>query len=137
MRILILFVFLALFSCKKETAQTEVMPIDIHNSQISLDVAGTYIGLIPCADCEGISVIIILNCDKTFELNYRYIGKSDEYFSCSGEYAWNESGNSIILNCDNFPNFYFVGENHLIMLDMDGNRISSELANKYILTKTE
>jgi NlpE N-terminal domain len=35
----------------------------------------------------------------------------------------------------NKPNEYFVGENKLIQLDIDGNKITGSLADKYILKK--
>jgi uncharacterized lipoprotein NlpE involved in copper resistance len=124
-----------MFACKKEESLPEI--IDIHNSQTSLDWAGTYVGIVPCADCEGISVRIELLFDKTYELFFRYVGKSDEYYKCSGNFNWNESGNSIILDCESFANKFFVGENRLIMLDTDGNEISGKFAENYVLNKKE
>lgn len=135
---IILFLFLALFSCKKENIESkEYKAVDMHNSQISLDLTGTYTGFVPCADCEGISVRIVLNCDQTYELFYRYVGKSDEYYECSGDFNWNNDGNSIILDCETFAKNYFVGENYLVQYDINGNRISGELEDKYRLTKIE
>ena len=36
-----------------------------HNSQNSLDWAGVYQGILPCADCEGFDTVITLNWDET------------------------------------------------------------------------
>ena len=38
-----------------------------HNAQSSLDWAGEYKGLTPCADCSGIKTKLILKSDHTYE----------------------------------------------------------------------
>jgi len=56
----------------------------------------------------------------------------------TGTYSWDGAGNAIILEgIGNAPNLYFVGENMLIQLDMEGNRISGDLAERYNLRKFE
>lgn len=111
---------------------------DMHTSQIALDFWGIYKGVVPCADCEGIETIIELKADETFEVQTVYLGKSDEVFTYSGHYHWNDDGRSIHLHgIENGPSNYFVGENHLIQLDMEGNRITGDLAEKYLLQKID
>lgn len=111
---------------------------DMHTSQIALDFWGTYKGIVPCADCEGIETTIQLKADETFEVQTVYLGKSDEVFSYSGHYHWNDDGRSIHLHgIENGPSNYFVGENHLVQFDMEGNRITGELAEKYVLKKSD
>lgn len=111
---------------------------DMHTSQIALDFVGIYKGTVPCADCEGIETIIELKVDETFEIQFVYLGKSEEVFSYSGHYHWNDDGRSIHLHGNqNGPSYYFVGENQLIQLDMEGSRIAGDLAEKYVLKKTK
>jgi len=111
---------------------------DMHTSLIALDFWGTYKGIVPCADCEGIETTIQLKADETFEVQTVYLGKSDEVFTYSGHYHWNDDGRSIHLHgIENGPSYYFVGENQLIQLDMEGNRIAGELAEKYLLQKID
>lgn len=111
---------------------------DMHTSQIALDFVGVYKGIVPCADCEGIETTIELKADETFEVKTVYLGKSDEVFSVSGHYHWNDDGRSIHLHgVENGPPYYFVGENQLIQLDREGNRITGELAEKYVLKKVQ
>ena len=38
--------------------------MDMHNAENSLDIAGVYKGVLPCADCEGIETTIVLKDDK-------------------------------------------------------------------------
>ncbi|HOD11102.1 MAG TPA: copper resistance protein NlpE N-terminal domain-containing protein, partial [Flavobacterium sp.] len=70
-------VFLSLISCQKQAEKdgksddtTTVVNdsasstvSDEHNSQNSLDYLGMYKGVLPCADCNGISTNIILSKD--------------------------------------------------------------------------
>ena len=106
-----------------------------HNLRNSLDWAGVYTGILPCADCDGIKVELILNNDETYEISYLYLGKSEEAFVFSGTFSWNETGNKIFLPRDGFPTFFQVGKGVLFQLDRFGNRITGELEDMYILTK--
>jgi heat shock protein HslJ len=102
----------------------------------SLDWDGTYKGVVPCASCEGIKTTLTLNEDLSFVLLTQYLGKSEEVFEVKGTFKWNEAGNTIMLDgVKDAPNQFFVGENTLIQLDMSGNRITGDLAEKYMLSK--
>lgn len=109
---------------------------DSHNSQNSLDYWGVYKGILPCADCEGIELSIELTSDFSYVKKATYLGKGDNnVIETSGTYSWNERGNTITLVGEDAPNQYFVGENVLFHLDLDGNRITGDLAEKYKLNK--
>ena len=143
----LLSVSLFFFSCKKEIKTVEVkadtdtittgvdaIAIDMHNSQNALDWSGTYKGVTPCADCEGIETELILNKDLTFVLKTKYLGKEKEnIFEEKGNFTWNASGSFISLN--GIPYQYKVGENTLTQLDLEGKVITGLLADKYMLKK--
>ncbi|GHT35750.1 hypothetical protein FACS189414_0290 [Bacteroidia bacterium] len=107
------------------------------NSRTSLNWGGKYTGVIPCADCEGIKVTIVLN-PSTYELSYLYLGRQDNTpTQIVGDFSWDETGSIVNLKNDaGIPPYYQVGENRLTQLDMEGNRITGELADKYILAQT-
>jgi len=106
------------------------------NSSTSLDWAGTYRGILPCADCEGIETVIIISENMTYVIKTKYLGKDDMVYEQKGSFLWNEEGNTIILNERNrTPRQYLVGENYLLQLDLKGNKITGELADKYYLYK--
>ena len=109
----------------------------IHTSQNALDWKGTYKGVVPCADCEGIETILILNEDHTYLRRTKYLGKpGDQYFEAKGTFTWNDKGNTILLSdAENAASQYFVGENQVIQLDLSGARITGKLADQYILAK--
>lgn len=136
---ILLITLMVLFTgCKQEKTQEKVPVIDNHTSQNSVDWAGTYSGMLPCADCDGIETTLELTNDNEFILRQRYEGKSDEVFEEKGMFEWNESGSEISLYIeDEEPKFhqYKVGENKLFKLDSEGNRIEGELSEFYILTK--
>ncbi|WP_417444838.1 copper resistance protein NlpE N-terminal domain-containing protein [Joostella sp.] len=118
----------------KTTSATEETMVDSHNSENSLDWNGTYSGVLPCADCEGIETTIQLNDDKTYSIVSSYMGKEGEPHTSTGSFAWNEKGNQITLDKDANQQ-YFVGENTITKLDNSGNKIEGDLADKYVLNK--
>ena len=108
------------------------------NSGNSTDWAGVYTGIIPSAGGMGINVKITLNADETYKVEYQYVGKSDEIFTSTGTFTWNPARDTIILdseNTDGFPPYYKLGENTLTHLDLEGNIITGEFADDYILKK--
>ncbi len=116
-------------------AETAMM-IDGHNARNSLDYAGTYTGMLPCADCEGIEVSLTLYTDSTYHKTSTYLGKdSPRSFEEQGKYRWDEAGRNIRLEGQEAPNQYLVGENRLVLLDMSGKKIEGDLAKIYVLTK--
>ncbi|WP_290860811.1 copper resistance protein NlpE N-terminal domain-containing protein [Flavobacterium sp.] len=108
-----------------------------HNASNSLDYDGTYFGVLPCADCEGIETTLQLTADKKYVLTTKYLGKENALpIESKGTYAWNKEGNKVILSgIKNAPSNYFVGENYVMQLDMKGQEITGDLADKYILQK--
>jgi copper homeostasis protein (lipoprotein) len=109
-----------------------------HQSNNSLDWDGVYSGTLPCADCEGIQTVVTLNKDLTYQIDTKYVGKEGGAFSLKGKFAWEAGGNKIVLldiQEGSGPRHYLVGENKLIQLDLKGNRITGELASRYVLNK--
>lgn len=135
----ILTAFLAIgCESKKEEAVVE-QPTELadeHNAKNSLDYLGTYKGTLPCADCEGIETLIVLNEDETYEIQTKYLGKEDNEFTEIGSYTWMDDGNTLEFEDTNSRiTYYFVSENRLIALDQEGNRITGDLAQFYELNK--
>lgn len=133
---------LSLYSCKnreKKDDKAEPVAAAVHNSQNSLDWAGNYYGVMPCADCEGIETLFSLNQDGTYTIKRVYLGKDNQAFEESGKFEWTKDGDNITLIADESNaeggNLYKVGENVLFALDSDGNVITGELAENYKLKK--
>ncbi|GHA71168.1 hypothetical protein GCM10009007_10060 [Formosimonas limnophila] len=121
-----------------EHAEAVKPPFDGHTSQNALDWQGTYQGVLPCADCEGISTQITLSPNETYVLKTQYMGGSDKAFSQKGSFVWSQNGRVITLDGINKAEAltqYLVGENQLTQLDLEGNRITGGLAEHYVLKK--
>ena len=103
--------------------------------EFGLDWVGVYSGVIPAADGPGIEVQITLNSDRTFTVQYKYIDRIDSTFIHEGKFTWNKTGEIIVLDIENIPPYYKVGENKLIQLDMQGKEIIGALADHYVLKK--
>jgi uncharacterized lipoprotein NlpE involved in copper resistance len=111
------------------------VPVDGSTAKNSLDVAGKYKGVLPCADCEGMETIIELKSDSTYVREINYLGKKRNTFTATGKWTW---VNAFVINLGSIkegPNRYFVAEGKLIQLDMSGNRITGNLADQYELKK--
>jgi len=105
------------------------------NAQSSIDWEGVYKGTIPAADCDGINVTMKLNKDQSFEMTYEYIGKGDNPFTWTGKFKWDDTGNIVILDTKDGPNYYKVAKNMLTQLDMEGKPIKGNFAANYVLKK--
>jgi len=128
-----MMVALAISACHTKKTASNGNADPAHNSRNAVDWAGTYQGTLPCADCPGIRYTITLKGDDTYLLTTRYLEKGDSVFTESGSFAWDKNGGKITL-ADRGEKFQ-VGENRLFHLDMEGNRMTGELAEHYVLTK--
>jgi len=116
--------------------QTEEPVIDMSNAKNSIDYLGTYKGVVPCADCEGIETVITLNPDESYNIKETYLGKSDNGFEDVGSFDWMDDGNRLKLeDTESNIRFFAVAEGKLIMLDMEGNPIESTNDKNYELIK--
>ncbi|WP_430615531.1 copper resistance protein NlpE [Flavobacterium sp. JP2137] len=119
------------------TTSTEV--VDMHNAETSLDIAGTYKGVLPCADCEGIETVIELKDDNSYVVTTVYLTEKtgEKTFKETG--TWSIKISTVSLQSDAKdapePTQFFAGENTLTHLDEAGNKIEGALAENYILRK--
>ncbi|QDP85615.1 META domain-containing protein [Chryseobacterium sp. SNU WT5] len=130
-----LFLLFVLYSCKVQNTEVSPIPDPAHTAQNSLDYDGIYRGTIPCADCEGIKATVYLMRNNTFKTVYEYLGRDVKPFETSGNFTWNEEGNTVSLKSANDVTSYFVGENTLTQLDQEGKKMTGALASKYVLSK--
>lgn len=144
--LLSLILMIGLVSCKPKDAASEdatnqtadsTMTTPPGYENVSAELAGMYKGVLPCADCEGIETVLVLNTDNTYLLKITYLGKPDAAVTeKTGTMRWSPEKKFIVLGgLENTPTNYAVGDNKLTQLDMEGNPITGDLADKYILTK--
>lgn len=144
---MILALIIALGSCKpkktsgepteaEDAVEASTPAPDGHNSRISLDWNGTYKGVLPCADCEGIKTSLTLMESGEFRRTLTYLGREEAGSTETGTFEWDADGATVTIHPgEGEPQSYQVGENRLFHLDREGNRISGDLAENYVLVK--
>jgi heat shock protein HslJ len=108
------------------------------DSRNTLNWTGTYKGVLPCADCEGIETIVHLDGNLTYQVSTQYLGKSKEVSRQEGTFSWSKDGSMITLNRASNSEAaarFKVSKDQLISLDTKGNPIEGALAAKYMLQK--
>ena len=107
--LLILISLFIFFSCQSEkntetvnedfpeTIEVPINPTPGDNSMNALDWEGTYVGTLPCADCEGIETELTINYDGTYSYKTTYLGKETEAEEVTGTFQWDENGSVITL----------------------------------------
>lgn len=108
----------------------------VHTSENSLDWAGTYSGVLPCKDCDGIDVTLTINKDNTFQQKLRYLNSSAETNdNFEGTFSWSTKGDKIKLEGLNDYSEYKVGELFFLPLSQDGKEMKPVPGNNFRLLK--
>ncbi len=106
---------------------------EIMNKQFTQELAGTYLGMIPCADCEKIIYRLQLNSDNTYQSKITYQGKSEKPIIKKGVFTINDR---LIIQLDKNAggmNLFKRQSKGLLLLDKNGKVIEGDLADKYYL----
>lgn len=136
--------FMACNDTKKNTdassMKDEIMTESItNNTDDSYGWTGSYEGTLPCADCEGIETIIVLNEDNTYHKSQVYLtGDNPDEFDENGTIEWNKDNFTITLYPDDNSDessLYKVEEDRIIALSKDGSQVTGAMAKFYILEK--
>ena len=135
--LLLLSLPLLLAACQSNTPTQAAVPAtptvapDGHTAENSLDWAGTYSGLMPCADCEGIQTQLTLKQDKTYVLDEHYVknGKALHPSKQTGRFQFDAKQPSLIrLEHATQPRVYFIGEGFAEARDIQtGEKLSEQL----------
>lgn len=115
-----------------------------HQSKPVAVTAGTYAGVIPCADCEGIRMELTLKDNKTFSLKESYLGtpKGKNNFEVTGKWfaakGNRQDPNAVIIQLipagKHDPAYFRLeSKTKIKMLDRQQNEIKSK--QNYTLEK--
>ena len=120
----------------KEQTGDSLNPKPVFIDSVALKFAGIYGGYVPCADCEGIITNLLLNPDMTYRLEETYYKKDEKVFRSNG--VWKMDEGKVFLYDSNEVRVSFLSEGEkLWQLDIEGNRISGNLGDKYVLMRKE
>ncbi|MDR0646383.1 MAG: copper resistance protein NlpE N-terminal domain-containing protein [Elusimicrobiota bacterium] len=95
---------------------------------------GTFSGILPCADCEGIDMELSINPDKTFSLIELYLTKESDLFLTEGSWKLSDKADYIILtpsgsDADREDVFYTLKGVDLVKLDIYARPIADSQLN--------
>ena len=121
-------IFLIITGCSSAPETTT------ENKDVTFLTNGIWLGMLPCADCEEIDYQINLKNDYTFKQKSVYKGKSDEIFTDEGRWGFVSDSVIAVSGNDDYKMF-LIQQNHLVMLDQDGNKMESSFEDKYRLHK--
>ena len=101
------------------------------------NVAGTYEGTLPAADCPGIKMVLTINADSTYQMTQDYMDRKDGHDEASGVFDVLD-GNVLMLvrPSSGEHTFYKVKDgNSIVLTDSLGNEAEGESAELYVLKK--
>lgn len=127
---LVLFISFRLTTACNQIGQSGPVSDTIENLPI------TYSGTIPCADCPGIETYLHLKDDFQFNEVQWYLDRDQNPFTTTGRWVLQEDTLTFFDEDKNPLKSFLYSDEQLTMLDTEGNKITGELADNYILTKS-
>jgi len=97
-------------------------------------IYGNWQGSLPCADCEGITYFLTFQKDKTFRESSEYRGKNVPPVIENGTWMINEDS-VVQLTKASGKRYLVIEDQNLVLLDLQGQRATSELAEKFVLMR--
>ncbi len=130
------FLALALVSCGNSQKQAETQVAATGQQTAVADYCGTYQGVLPCADCEGIKTTLVIRNDCTYDLKSEYLGKDEGVFETSGVYNMKQSDLiELVTPSSGAKTYYKISKNTLLRTDSIGQNYLGDTAEYYKLTK--
>lgn len=140
MRKISLLLCLVLAGCASTPDQTKdenkAHP-EVENARTSVNWQGTYQGIFPCADCEGIATMLSLNPDMTYALRTRELGKEEIDKKSNGTFTWNKKNSHISFKIGEQVRTFRVGQGFVQLTQADGRPIKASNPERYYLEKTD
>lgn len=128
-----IFLLIVTFGCINNQKKTAVVDKMESSEMITAQVIGVYRGNLPCADCEAIRTVLLLDSDYSYKLTYIYEGKSIDTFVKVGD--WSVDKNYLKLNGEDYK--YKIENDYLVQLDLSGKEITGDIAERYLLSKVK
>lgn len=129
----LIFLIIITISCINNQKKSSVADKLESQEMITSNVIGIYRGNLPCADCDAISTVLLLDRDYSYKLTYIYEGKSNDTFVKEGD--WTIDKNYLKLNGEDYK--YRIEPEYLVQLDLSGKEITGDIADKYLLSKVK
>lgn len=132
----LLLVGLVGVGCKPTPTPPTPQASGADTSATSLDWHGAYEGVVPWVGGMEYRTRLTLRPDHSYTLELTQLGEGQGTAVTEGSFAWASDGSTVFLNdVTEGPNRYFLGEGFMAQLDLEGQRITGELAERYVLKK--
>ncbi len=119
-------------SCGTNSSKNNEEQINIVDSTL----LGTYVGVLPCADCAGIETTVFLDANSSYSKISKYLATKETEIKENGEFKYCKKKNILtLISTKNDTTYFGVENNQIILLDADGKKSEGELAKNYILNK--
>lgn len=106
------------------------------NARQSTVWQGTYQGILPCANCEGIATMLVLEPNGTYVMRTRQLGIDNKDRKYEGTYEW--QGDSMVrLSGETQQKVFAVHDGYIQARMPDGSAIPAHPDADYRLEKTQ
>lgn len=133
--ILILLALVLFISFRLTTACNQFDQPEQESESIE-ELPVTYSGIIPCADCPGVEIGIHLEDNFQFHEIQWYVDRGPNPFTATGRWVLQEDTLTLYDEENNTLKSFLYSDEQLTMLDTEGNKITGELADNYVLSKS-
>ncbi len=128
-------------SAMRMATESNQVSSDVDSSQgtvLSQSWDGTYKGYLPCADCEGIETVIVLNKDLSYTKSEKRIGSNEtDAVTVSGKFKQLKDSRIELEGIFKGAARYFIGEGKLVQVDDKNRVVRGPLADKFGLKKVK
>ena len=97
---------------------------------------GTYQGILPCANCEGIATMLVLEPGGSYTMRTRQLGIEDKDRKYQGQYDW-LNNSQLRLSGESQPKIFTIHDGYLQAAMPDGKPIPAHPGANYRLEKTQ
>ena len=131
-KLFLLYLSLGLIACASDSDVTEGTSKTEEELVIPDEVLGTYTGVVPCDDCEGIEIELVLTSGR-YNMSLVYQGKTDEIFLEDGTFQKEGDQIQLIRTETSGLNKFLIRPGQLIMLNDEGLEETRPDKERYIL----
>jgi copper homeostasis protein (lipoprotein) len=131
------FALLLSYGCK---SQQPTGPVNIWDGKDANVIDETFVGTLPCADCEKIDYKLTLKPDMKWHSSMVYVGRDVKPFEENGHYNVTEDGIVVLAKHGEGMDRFREVPDGLLMLDVSGKEIKDAPAGMFLLkpgTKTQ
>ena len=107
----------------------------VENARQTVQWPGTYQGILPCASCEGVATMIVLNPDMTYTTRTRMLGIDDKDRTGEGRFEWLPDNSHIAIDSEGQRKIFRVHPDHLEMRLPNGEQIPTANPEAFQLMK--